>query len=144
MDGSRFDVLAKALHTAPSRRRFLGSLAGITGAAVAGRVALDDAFAQEFEANDFDLTCRQDGIKSFCFDEEKADGCGPNRKGCRCARARQGKKNVCVEQPRGDCPTRRSSCRRNSQCGPQEVCINVKKCCRGRRRRGTCARRCAE
>lgn len=144
MDGSRFDGLARAMHASPSRRRFLGGLAGVTAAAVAGRVGFDDALAQQVEGSAFDLTCRNRGTRSFCFDEDPIDSCGPNSLSCKCARTRKGKKRVCIEQPRGGCPTRRTRCRNENECGQNEECITVRACCPGNPSFGTCALRCDE
>ena len=144
MDGSRFDVLAKALHTAPSRRRFLGSLAGVAGAAISGQASFADAVAQTFTATRYDLTCRNVGVRRFCVDAEPVTSCGPNEFGCRCARLRQNRARVCIEQPPGDCPTRRTRCAENNDCRENEVCILVRNCCRAHPAWGKCVRRCNE
>lgn len=143
MDGSRFDVFAKALHTAPSRRRFLGGLAGVAGAALAGRVTLEEGLAQTFTTTRYDLICRNAGVRSFCFDAEPLTGCGPSDFGCRCARLRQNGTRVCISQPPGGCPTRATQCQRNADCNdPDKVCIIVRNCCPDRPGWGKCVRRC--
>ena len=144
MDGSRFDVVAKALHTAPSRRRFLGGLAGVAGAAIAGRATLDEAVAQTFQATRYDLTCRNVGVRRFCVDEVPISECGPQQFSCRCARQRQNQGRVCIEQPPGGCPTRRTRCVRNTDCNNNEVCILVRACCPAHPAWGKCVRRCNE
>jgi hypothetical protein len=144
MDGSRFDGLAKALHTAPSRRRFLGSLAGAAGAAVAGRATLDEAVAQSFTASRYDLTCRNLGVRRFCLDAEPITPCGPAQTGCRCARLRQGQARVCIEQPSTGCPTRRTRCANNADCPGRQVCIIVRNCCGAHPAWGKCVDRCDE
>lgn len=143
MDGSRFDILAKAMHTSPSRRRFLGGLAGVAGAALAGRATLEDGLAQTLSASRYDLICRNAGVRSFCFDAEPLTGCGPADLSCRCARLRQGGARVCISQPPGNCPTSRNQCQRNIDCNdPNKVCIIVRNCCPDRPGWGKCVRRC--
>lgn len=144
MDGSRFDFLAKAMHTSPTRRRFLGGLAGVAGAALAGRATLEDALAQTFRSTKYDLTCRNTGVRSFCFDAEPVTECGPPSLGCRCARLRQNGARVCISQPPGGCPTRRTRCSNNADCGAGKACISVRSCCTANPGFGKCVRRCAQ
>lgn len=142
MDGTQFDVIAKAMHKAPSRRRFLEALAGIAGAAIAGQTTMQEGLAQTFVATRYDLTCRNAGVRSFCFNPEPVTTCGPSEFGCRCGILRQGKARVCIEQPSDGCPTKRTRCSRNKDCRQDEVCIRVRNCCRAHPAWGKCVRRC--
>lgn len=144
MDGLQFDFLAKAAHQTPSRRRFIAGVAGAAAAVIAGRASMDDALAQEVGAAKFDLTCKQSGVGFYCADGGTATNCGPERFGCKCGRERQNNGRVCIEQPEGDCPGKRDKCRKNSDCGANEVCIKVPNCCPRNPGRGVCTRRCDE
>lgn len=135
MDGSRFDDFAKALHTSPSRRRFLAGVAGAAGAVLAGRATLDDAAAQTFEAQAFDITCQNTGTRLYCFNSEPVTQCGSD---CRCAKLRQNATRVCIAQPAGGCASLRS-CTGNGQCRRGEVCASLRNCCSPA---GKCVRRC--
>ena len=147
MDSSQFDLIAKAAHQTPSRRRFFMGLAGAAAALVAGRASIEDALAQGLTATRYDLTCRQEGTRFYCFNGQNGDPrmtCGPTQLGCRCAVTRQNKDVVvCVEQV-NDCPTAAEGCRRNSDCARGEACIRVRRCCPEAPGRGVCARRCNE
>ena len=148
MDSSQFDLIAKAAHQTPSRRRFFMGLAGAAAALVAGRASLEDALAQQDEdlgAAAYNLTCRQRETRFYCYNGTNGDRrkiCGPPDQGCRCALTRQNKDTaVCVEQVNG-CPTAAEACRSNSDCARGEACIRVPRCCPDAPARGVCARRC--
>lgn len=142
MEGKQFDVIAKAMHKAPSRRRLLGTLAGVAGAAISGQATLDEGLAQNLTATKYDLTCRNAGVRTYCFNAEPVTTCGPGEFGCRCSILRQGKARICIEQPDDGCPTKRTRCTRNNQCRADEVCIRVRNCCPAHPGWGKCVRRC--
>jgi hypothetical protein len=142
MDGQRFDDLTKALAgTTPSRRGVLRGLAGGAFAAVFGGTAF--GAAAQVGTTEFDLTCRQQGVKFYCNDPAPVTECGPGNLGCRCARGRESGR-FCIEQPTGGCPSKSERCRQNSDCRSNEVCVSIRDCCPDNPGRGKCVRRCNE
>ena len=144
MDDRRFDALTKALVAAkPSRREALRRLAGAL-ATVFGGLAVEDASAQDFGAEAFDLTCQQTGVEFYCTEGTPANEvttCKSADSGCLCA-LKKGGGVACVKQPSTGCPTKKNKCRKSGDCGSGETCILVSDCCPNNPNRGKCVKRC--
>jgi hypothetical protein len=140
MDERRFDELTKTLVAGtPSRREALRRVMGGALAAVFGGVVLEEGAAQDVGTEAFNLTCRGNNPPNTFCRGARPGNCGRAASGCVCAEEKRGEA-VCVEQPSGECPNRRNSCRRSTDCGSGEVCIRVTAC--GCNRPGKCARKC--
>ena len=138
MDGQRFDELTKTLATAtPSRRRVVRAVLGGALGAAFGGAALKWTAAQDVSIEATDLICQNE--PALCNEERRpAAECGT---GCRCARAVNGDKK-CVFVGNATC-NNRERCRRNRDCAPGEVCVDIENCrdCAGRKP-GRCFAKC--